>query len=364
MAFLKEGQKVSVKIDRLATGGFGVGRYEGMVIFVPYTAPGEVVDVTITEVKKNFSFAEVKKVHLASDHRVKPKCKHYGECGGCNWQHVEYSEQLKQKQEILEWIFRNHHVKADKIVPSPDPWNYRRRVQLHQADGKVGFLKRQSHEVVPIKSCPITREEILNEWPQKTEAKWGEKFEIGVDDDKKVYRAPLNETTPEFSQVNEQQNENLKEIVVAMARRFDTTAIFDLYSGSGNFAFAVAEANPLATVVGVDSSSALVEKGKLLAKQKKIMNVEFLKMKDSEIHEILNFSGAIVILDPPRSGCSPELLDKILNEKPAGLIYVSCHPQTAERDIQILSKNYRLEALVPLDMFPQTDHIEMVGLLR
>ncbi len=295
---------------------------------------------------------------------MKPKCKYYGECGGCNWQHVEYFEQLKQKQEILEWIFRNHHIKADKIVPSPNPWNYRRRIQLHQKGGKIGFLKRQSHEVVAVKSCPITREEILNEWPTKVDEKWGEKFEIGLDSAGNVYRSPLAESSPEFSQVNELQNENLKDIVIAMARRFDATAFFDLYCGSGNFAFAIAKANPLATVVGVDSNAALIEKAKILSKQKKIMNVEFLKMKDSEIHEMLNFSNAVVILDPPRSGCSPELLDKMANEKPAGIIYVSCHPQTAERDIQILSKNYRLEALVPLDMFPQTDHIEMVGLLR
>jgi len=358
---LKTGEIIEIQIDRLATGGHGVGRYEGFVIFVPYSAPGDTVRVAISEIKKNFAYAEIKEIINASASRVTPKCKYYGLCGGCNWQHLSYSEQLKQKQAIVDWAFKNL-IASRPIIPSPKEWNYRRRVQLHQENSRIGFLKRNAYEVVPTASCEIAREELLANWP-KPSPELGQKFELGVDEENKIYIDPLKGHSPEFTQVNIEQNKNLQRLVAEFAKKINSKNLYDLYCGSGNFAFAIAQETTSIQVIGVDVDHRLIQKAN--EKSKKLnLNLEFLAQRDDKIKGEINFSDSTVVLDPPRAGCSPQLIEKLLQDRPEGIIYVSCHPQTAARDMKILTTKYALEELVPLDMFPQTDHIEVVGLLR
>ncbi len=360
----KIGQVIDLTIDRLAKGGFGVGRCSGFVVFVPYSAPGDQVKVNVTDLKKKHAFAEIVSITAPSTSRIKPKCTHYGVCGGCNWQHITYAEQLQQKQALLQWTFKDFNCEIENIIPSPREWNYRRRVQLHQKNNQVGFLKKNSHEIVQIDSCPIAREELLKNWPKQIEPMLGQKFELGVQQNLEVYKTKLDEEYPEFSQVNIEQNENLKGVVVDFVKQVDDKKkIYDLYCGSGNFSIPLAEAFPEESVVGIDSDARLIQQAQQLAQDKGLRHLEFLQKRDSAIQK-MDFHDSVVILDPPRAGVVDVLLKNLIASKPTAIVYVSCDFQTALRDMRLLSANFRLKRLVPLDMFPQTDHLEIVGLLR
>lgn len=356
------GKKIEIQIERLATGGYGVGRYQGMVFFVPYSAPNDRLIVTIVEIKKNFAFAEIDQILEPSQKRSIPKCKYYGVCGGCNWQHISYEEQLRQKQNIVSWIFRNYSCEIKPIIPSENEWNYRRRVQLHQSKGKIGFLKRNSHEMVEILKCEIARPELQNHWSmQKSETS---KFELNLTEDGIVTTEDIENVLPFFSQVNIDQNKNLQKIVHDLLQRISCKTVYDFYCGDGNFTFSVASHATDKKIIGMDRDSRLISAAREKLQQKKLKNIEFLELGDTQLKDVPNLSDSVVILDPPRVGCSSKLIKKLLLDRPTAIIYVSCHPQSAERDIKNLSQKFHLETITPVDMFPQTDHIEIVGLLR
>lgn len=298
-----------------------------------------------------------------STSRVLPRCAAYGQCGGCTWQHVSYAEQIHQKQEIVQWIFKKFPAEVAAIIPSPREWNYRRRIQLHSRAGKIGFLRRESRDLIQLSTCPITREELLEKWPPRFDPHLGEKFELGLGDDGGIYIEKLDHL-PEFSQVNLEQNENLKKTVIEFIKKIGPTkTVYDLYCGSGNFSVAIAEAAeglPIEEIIGLDTDTRLIEKAQRL----KVKKLKFGVARDSDIGSTHNLKDSIVILDPPRRGCSKHLITKLKKDRPKAIIYVSCHPQTAVRDCKDLQPEFELGNIVPLDMFPQTDHIEIVGLLR
>jgi len=158
-----------IEIEKLAFGGSGFGHIDGKACFVPMTAPGDIAEVNITKDKKSFSVGELFLLEHSSEKRVIPSCKVFGLCGGCNWQHIDYAEQCREKEQILrEILWRSARIGEDKIkpiVPSDNPFYYRNRVQLkvNLTDGKLslGFYKSGSHYVIDIQEgCCIAREEI------------------------------------------------------------------------------------------------------------------------------------------------------------------------------------------------------------
>src|SRR4051812_19899822 len=129
----------AVKIEKMAIGGYGLARHENLVIFVPYSVPGDEVLVEITDKKSNHAFAEIKAFLKKSPERVEPPCQYYESCGGCNWQHVQPQAQLQYKENLVRENlkkFLGHEVSVNSIIPSPAPWRYRNRIQLSSEDGR------------------------------------------------------------------------------------------------------------------------------------------------------------------------------------------------------------------------------------
>ena len=151
-----------IKIDKLVYGGSGLGRHEGKVVFVPFTAPGDRVRVRLAEQKRNFARASVVELLEPGPGRQDPPCPHFGVCGGCQWQHLEYAQQLEFKRRILEETLHHHLPETRtleiRMTASPQPLGYRTRARIQMAGAgpgaRAGFFRLQSHRIEDVKSCP------------------------------------------------------------------------------------------------------------------------------------------------------------------------------------------------------------------
>lgn len=393
---LSRGQTIQVTIDRLSVGGRGVGRFESFVVFVPDTAPGERVEVEITFVKKSFSEGRLIKVLDRSSSRVKPPCPVAGICGGCNWQHLNYPTQILWKRELVRESLRkfsgfdvSSEDRVQPVISSPDEFRYRNRVQFHHENGKLGFFQRGSHRIVDIQDCPITETAIttlIPEFRSRFHGKPAGRFEAYISEEGPVHlRGPgLNEKSEQddsdqdeqgglsfsFSQVNTKQNTQLVQAVVAIFKELGKShsepQVFDLYSGAGNFSFPLLEALPNATLTAVELNSQSVQRGRAQSA---------LKYPNRDVrwfaNDVLTFlnqnklpEGSLVLIDPPRTGCDPDVMRQLASSKISYLVYVSCHPVTLARDLAFLREaGFGLDRVQPFDMFPQTDHVETLVLL-
>ncbi len=365
---------VTVKIESLSYhGGRGVGRFDGKVIFVPFTAPGDEVQVRITEDKGRFFEGEVVEILSSSQARREAPCSVYGECGGCRWQHVSYDEQLQQKEQIIKSSFRsfekNHGPLVYKpIVASPSEWHYRNRIQLHVENEKMGFYARKSRRVVSFDHCWIT-ENTLNKKYSALNVKDfqdGERVELALTTagDVDVRKSGRDPEAAYFSQVNSAQNSQLITATLEAIRHESPQNVFDLYCGSGNFTFPLREQFPDSKITGVELSRQNILFAKQLDPQQKIRwaqsdVADFLK-------EVKPLPHTLVVLDPPRVGCDKSVLQQLLRLKPEVIMYISCNPTTLARDITTLveSQLYTPEFVQGFDMFPQTEHVESLSLLR
>ncbi len=376
MALLQLDQILEVEIDRLSVGGRGVARHDGAVIFVERTAPRERVQVKVSFVKKNYAEAELLEVLVPSNARIEAPCPFYKDCGGCNWQHISYPEQLKQKQmlvhESLQKLSGFSDFKVEECVPSTSQFRYRNRIQVHTHNGKLGFFKKNTHEIAPIDDCLITDEKITAKFEQirkSSEAKKtprAQRIELKLDGMLEAESADLG-----FSQVNSLQNINLQKLVCELAKSLTkeqkSLQVFDLYCGNGNLSFVLAEALPQSKIVGVELSPKNVAQAKdHLKKIKHQGQIEFHQAKVETFLSSTTYdlTTNLVILDPPRTGCDPLVMQALASKKPRSIIYVSCHPATLARDLKFLSVDYKILVIKPLDMFPQTDHVECVVALQ
>ncbi|MBI2066970.1 MAG: class I SAM-dependent RNA methyltransferase [Deltaproteobacteria bacterium] len=363
-----------VVIERLAHGGNGVGRINNKVVFVPGTVPGDRVKICITESRGRFDRGEVLEILEPSPGRISPRCSVFGLCGGCQWQHLDYATQLREKTAILKESLQRIGKIADviplPIIPSPHHWNYRQRIQLHtDAESHVGFYRSERHEVVEFNRCEIAFPR-LNEHLQGLKSNgyknFPRHFELAVDGEE-VTLFPLEEEGRFFSQVNPELNERLIETVLHFALGRSEPAftkkwtLVELYCGSGNFTFSLARR--VGKVFAVEHSLAALQEAEKRAAHLGLTNIEFLQ--GSAEWGLKRFYRRkspvdILLLDPPRQGAS-EILDLIIVLKPRVIVYVSCDPTTLARDVGFWSRHrYRLEEVQPLDMFPQTYHLETV----
>ena len=384
------GERLQLKIDRLAVGGRGVGRSGALVIFVPDVAPNETVEVEITLVKKNYAEARLVAVVTASPSRMEPPCPVAGVCGGCNWQHIAYHEQLLQKRELVRESLRKFSgfdVSSDALVQpviaSPRPLRYRNRIQLHHSGKEIGYFRRGSHALVAIEDCPIAESPIAAEIPRlraELSNQPAGRIEVFVTEDEQVLtRKPdLYESDEQddleggmgfaFSQVNTQQNRNLVSLVIStfVMKFLDVTspAIFDLYAGSGNFTFPLAKSFPKATITAVELNRDSVSRGEAKSSQ----TGQSIRWAQSDVGSFLKSNpipeNSGVLIDPPRTGCTPDVVEALANSRLQFLVYVSCHPVTLSRDLKAFSNaGFTLESVQPFDMFPQTDHVETLVIL-
>jgi tRNA/tmRNA/rRNA uracil-C5-methylase (TrmA/RlmC/RlmD family) len=393
---LKLADKISLTIHDLAFGGEGVGRVDDFVVFVPFVIVGETVEVEITEVKKNFARAKLLHVVTPAPERVAPECRYFTQCGGCQYQHIDYAAQLrfkhKQIADLFERVGKISREVVAPVIPCPSPYGYRNRIMIRsQWNGpakklEIGFIRADNNFVVDIEECTIA-EPVLNEQIKEVRANPPPKGGIKV-----VLRVqPENWDVPEssFFQNNFFLLPRLVETVRDFLKAGGAKHLVDLYCGVGFFGIETADV--VESFVGVESDQLAIKAARKNAEARKIQNGEFIAGQVEEVlPELLKRWGETpgepvladghhgsrgrpphqndiaVILDPPRKGCWPETLQLLRETRPAQVIYVSCHPATMARDLNILCADgvFELARVQPLDMFPQTQHVECVADLR
>lgn len=369
------GDHVHLVVDSIAYGGDGVGRIHDFVIFVPFTVPGEEVEIELTEVKKNFARGRLVRVIRPSPDRVEPVCRHFGDCGGCQYQHIAYEAQLRIKHDQIRNLLTRlggfADTPIDPVVPCPAPYGYRNRIMVRSQWDKrirglhVGFIRTDNRMVVDVENCPIAEpalNEQLLEVRRNPPPKGGLKVTLRM--------APEGWEVPRdsFFQNNFHILPRLVETVRARLADAGARFLIDAYCGVGFFALECADAVERFTGVEIDRMAIRAAQRNMELRDRR--NGDFV-VGAAEVWMpalLQRFPAArtTVITDPPRVGCAPPFIKALRETRPAQVIYVSCHPATLSRDLKALCADgpYRLARLTPLDLFPQTQHVECVADLR
>jgi tRNA/tmRNA/rRNA uracil-C5-methylase (TrmA/RlmC/RlmD family) len=374
-ADLVRGTRRIVTIGDIAFGGKGVARLEDFVVFVPFVAVGEEVEVELVEVKKRFAFARLMRVLRAAPERVPPRCRYFGECGGCQYQHIEYAAQLrlkhKQVADLLERIGRIECAVVEPVVPCPRPYGYRNRIMVRSGWNRarraldIGFLRWDCRMVVDVEECAIA-EPVLSERIKEVRAhpppKGGLKVVLRV--------APEGWEVPEdsFFQNNLHLLPRLVETLRERIRAGGVRHLIDAYCGVGFFSVELADL--VQSFVGVEIDAQAIRAARRNAAARGCLNGEFLLGRAEELIEgLVNRvppEETAIVLDPPRTGCARSALERLGESRLGHILYVSCHPATLARDLNVLCAGgvYEPVAVIPLDMFPQTQHVECIAHLR
>jgi len=369
---------MQITITKLTHGGAGLGEVDGKKVFVPFSAPGDVLEIEITKDHGSYSEACLLEIKELAPSRVEPPCPVFGECGGCQWQHINYKTQLEWKQKILkETLQRIGKIEDPNVLPtlpSPKEWNYRNRMMLHvNSKGKVGFYKPKSKEVVEFERCYIAEEELneqLNEHREEISKRdRGISLKLGVDpmDSFEVARgtsdsSKVSRVRPHFAQVNNAQNEQVKKVITEWISEVPHKTVVELYAGSGNFTFPIATVAERVVAIEVDGRA--VKAADEYIDANGIENVLFHRLPSERAQQgFPEGSPDVVFLDPPRRGAA-EALDAVISLKPSIIIYMSCDPATMSRDVhKLMESGWKFQKSLPIDMFPQTFHIESLTML-
>ncbi|HSU53849.1 MAG TPA: class I SAM-dependent RNA methyltransferase [Candidatus Dormibacteraeota bacterium] len=372
---LTVGDKIQLTITDIAFGGEGVSRSGEFVVFVPFVALGEEVEAEVTEVKKRFARAKLLRVITASPDRVQPPCPYFGDCGGCQYQHLSYEAQLKLKhkqlQDIVQRIGGFAPNLVQPVISCPQPYGYRNRIMIRSQWDKfkqglnIGYIRADNRLVVDIEECKIA-EPALNQQIKEVRAhpppKGGLKVVLRV--------APEGWEVPRdsFFQNNFFLLPKLVEVVRDRLKSAGTRHVVDVYCGVGFFALELADL--VESFAGVELDRLAIQAARRNAEAKGRQNGEFVAAPAEEalpqLLQKFKAEDTTVLVDPPRKGCPPEMIELLRVTRPAQLIYVSCHPATMSRDLNALCAGgvFKLAQVAPLDMFPQTQHVESVAELR
>jgi tRNA/tmRNA/rRNA uracil-C5-methylase (TrmA/RlmC/RlmD family) len=370
------GSRHIVTIHDIAFGGEGVGRIGEFVVFVPFVALGESVEVELTEVKKRFGRAKLLGIITPSADRIQPLCQYFGDCGGCQYQHIAYPAQLAIKHKQIRDLFqRVADLDPDlvaAVVPCPQEYGYRNRIMIRSQWDKtkqglnIGFIRADNRLVVDIQECKISEPELSRQIQRVREnppPKGGIKVVLRI--------APENWVVPRdsFFQNNFFLLPKLVEGVRDSVRAHGAKYLIDVYCGVGFFALETADL--VERFVGVELDRPAIQSARQNASNRRAHNGEFVDGRAEDIlPQLLDRFPAdqtVVILDPPRTGCPPESIELLRQIRPRQIVYVSCHPATLARDLKLFAEAglYKIERVTPYDMFPQTQHVECVAnLLR
>lgn len=378
----------TLRIERLVYGGDGLGRHEGKVVFVPFSAPGDTLLVRPVEEKKNFVRASAVRVLDPGPGRTDPACPHFGACGGCHWQHLEYAQQVEAKRGILEELLHHKFPETSglpvSMKPSPRPFGYRSRARMRfsriGADAAVGFFRGGSHTVLDIDHCPLFRPS-LNEALKALRVRLGSpgagreagEIDIACSEQEGSWAAGPGGTlrrqvggftfrlTPDvFFQANDFLVEDLAGAVAAAARNCDPAAALDLFAGVGLLSLPLART--FRKGVAVEGSPSAC---RLLRSNVAEAGFGHLQTVCADVAEWMQGTEqrdfGLVVLDPPRSGAGERVMEQLRRWRPARIVYVSCDPQTLCRDLaRLVPDPYRIESVEGLDLFPQSYHFETV----
>lgn len=443
---MKKNDEIIIEITDVTNEGSGVGKYEGMAVFVPLTAVGDTARVKILKVKKTYAFGKVIEIITPSANRIEPDCPVFNKCGGCVYRHINYKAECELKEKrVRETVKR---IGGVDLEPKPILYGentdcYRNKAQFPvDLSGKAGFYAFHSHRIIPCADCklqpPIFGEIIVvcEEWISENDISvydetchkgllrhlylriaeatneimltlvingesipflsslidsltenfaeiksiqlninkqdtnvilgdkciciYGEDYITDILCGVKVRLSPLS-----FYQVNRTMAEVLYNKAREYAKPKDKN-ILDLYCGAGTIGLSMAD--EAENIIGVEIVPEAVEDAKFNASNNRIENARFICADATVAATKLAQEGIktdVVIVDPPRKGCTEELINTIANDfKPERVVYVSCDVATLARDIKIFeSLGYKLTEYTPVDLFPRTAHVETVALL-
>ncbi len=443
------GQVIECEITGFGTGGTGVAKFDGFAVFIGGAIPGEQVKVQISKVKKTFAEADLLEVIKPHTERIEAICPHFGECGGCQLQHISYPEELRLKrQQVMEQLSRIGSlgdVPVHPVLGMKDPWRYRNKVQVpfDSVNGKVvaGFYQLGTHHVVDLESCFI-QNDVQTKLTQ-TIKQLASELSIPIYDEsthtgvlrhvllrqgihtdqvmvvlvtngqKLPHKAKLIEalraTFPSITSIQQNINNARTNVILGRENKllwgdsviYDTIheirfaisphsffqvnpiqtevlyrqakeyaaltgeeTVIDAYCGIGTISLYLAD--QVKAVYGMEMVPAAIEDAKQNAVLNGIKNAHFEVGKAEEVLPKWQQAGMkadVIVVDPPRKGCEQAFLDAAIKIRPKRLVYVSCNPATFARDANYLGEyGYELQEVQPVDMFPQTSHVELVGL--
>ncbi len=447
---LKKNDVIELYIDGSGYEGEGVGRYDGMTVFVPYAAKGDTAQVKIVKVAKTHAFGRLERVLVPSENRTDALCPPFGKCGGCSIMHLSYEAQLELKRERVADCMRKIgrlNVEVLPTIPSEKQFRYRNKVQLpvgqlENGEPFVGFYANRSHRIVRNEKCLLQSEQsdsvvsaflgwmkengvtayneetgkglvrhlfirqgenakgetellampVINSKRLPGEEALAEAMkEVGVtclcvninrektnvilgNDTKTLYGSGFVEdvlcgntfkiSPRSFYQVNRPQAEKLYNLALDMAEISGDDVVYDLYCGAGTITLCAAER--AGRVYGIEIVPEAVENAKENARANGIENAEFMCGDVAEtVRELKKRAKPrVVIVDPPRKGCDNAMLELLDELKPEKIAYISCNPATLARDMAYLcEKGYECSSVQPVDLFPNTSHVECVVLL-
>lgn len=419
-------KKITVEIKDLSHDGKGIGFLDGKPIFVPEVYPGETVEVEVLKEKKKFLEGKPVEIIKKSPLRIESICRDFLHCGGCNFCDYDYEEQLKFKSNRVKSDLKKYakiQIEELKINKSEKILNYRNHVQLFSKNGEIGYYKKNTHEIFTPKECIIApkktneiisvlknfkeiekvkvigiRENYKNEVMLVFVTSTNEKLDlksisedlknIGVisvyqnyNDNSNIHYGIKSElkfgeenffdringfrfkiSPNSFFQVNREMAEKLFNKAIEYLELKKTDEILELYCGNGSITMGIAE--KVKKVTAIEYNENAIKDAKINANLNKIDNIKFIAGKAEEEIKKLSKNYNKILLDPPRTGAKPEVLEEIIKLNPEKIVYISCNPSTLARDIKILSeKGYKLRKIELYDMFLLSYHVETVVLM-
>ncbi|MCM3389386.1 23S rRNA (uracil(1939)-C(5))-methyltransferase RlmD [Ureibacillus chungkukjangi] len=449
VAPVKKNDRMTVYIEDLTHDGNGVAKVDGYPLFIQGALPEETVEVHVLKTLKNYGFAKIVDIIKESPDRVKAPCIYFGQCGGCQVQHLSYEGQLKWKESMVRNVMQRIGKIDAPVLPvkgMQDPWNYRNKSQIPfsmtETGPIAGFYKSKSHEIVDMERCLIqvseadtmmatlkkelmeiglqpyneashqgmlrhvvvrkgrATEEVMvvlvtnkHKFSQKDEAialiqklipnvtsivqniniektnvilgnetvtLWGKDF---IEDTIGDVRFEISARS--FYQVNPVQTEVLYKQALDYAQLTGNERVIDAYCGIGTISLFLAQ--KAKSVMGVEIVEQAIEDAKRNAEINGFTNTYFEAGPAEEVIPRWYADGKeadVLVVDPPRKGCDEALLSTIIEQKPKRVVYVSCNPGTLARDLRFLEDGgYKTMEIQPVDMFPQTTHVECVAKL-
>ena len=385
-------ERVTVQLDDIAFEGGALAHDGPRIVFAEYGIPGETVSVELLRSRAGVAMGRVVEVLKSSPDRVDAPCPYFGACGGCQWQHITYPRQLTFKEHIvreqLRRIGRFINPPVSPAVAAENPWGYRNHLRFTaKRRGDVGFVQRGSHRFLRVDHCLIADDHVNDALPG-LQGKCGGMhqltFRVGVNTDEMLVHPDLKAIEPSiesgqrfyheeilgrrfrisgasFFQTNTAQTERLVGLVRDGLDLGENETLVDAYAGVGTFAVILA---PLVhRVVAIEESAAAVDDA--MVNIAGMPNIQYYKGKVEELLPEISEPADVLILDPPRQGCDAKALEAVIQMAPNRIAYVSCDPSTLARDLRILvDGGFELREVTPVDMFPQTHHIECVATLR
>lgn len=398
---------VEISLTTPTYGGEAMGRLaDGRAVFVAFGLPGETVRARLTEEKRGFARASLLEVLTPSSQRIKPRCVHFGVCGGCHYQMLPYPEQLKLKETVLRdqltRIGKIPNPPVQAMVPSPVEWYYRNHMQFHLTrDGRPGFMAAGDPQtVVPITECHLPEDVLGGLWPQlqfdadtpleRVSLRAGDETMLILESDSPeppeleieaalsvihthdedsivlageraifidVLGRSFQVSADAFFQVNTRMAEKMVAYLLENLRVSTSNLFLDIYCGVGLFSAFFAP--KVKQIIGIELSPAACED--FAANLHEFDNVELYEAPAEEVLPQLKVRPDVAIVDPPRAGLDKKALDAIVKLSPKRLAYVSCDPSTLARDAaRLIAGGYKLLQVTPFDLFPQTYHIECI----